>query len=503
VRKSGLANEKLLNAFLERTGSALAKLEPRKLAGALFREGILTQFQAEQILLGKSRGFEIGNYRVLERLGSGAMALVYLCEHKVMRRRVAIKVLPTNNAKDAAALARFYREGRAASALDHPNIVRAYDIDQDDKHHFLVMEFVDGSLLGEIVRKHGPLSILRACHYIRQAAIGLQHAFEIGLVHRDIKPDNLILDRSGTVKILDMGLARFYADSEDVLTKGILGTPDYLAPEQSQDSHAVDIRADVYSLGGTFYFLLTGKPPFPEGSVAQKLIWHQTRYPKPVREIRPDVPEDLAALIEKMMAKDPAKRFQTPAEVVAALDLWTKTPAPLPSEAEMPRLSPAVRTGATEINPSASTATSAATASLTPPPTPRTPAPAPRPAGKAVAAAQTPAPAPRRPESPPPAPAGPPPKVLVPVPDPEEPEWPSLPEPAGDVLITDQPQAALAAPPEEETASTALAAFPAHAPSRATAAAERRRRRIRLIFFGLVFLTLGLVGAIIALEMMK
>src|SRR5262249_41784002 len=158
------------------------------------------------------------------------------------------------------------------------------DIDQDDKLHFLVMEFVDGANFQEIVKRGGVLAVDRAAHYVRQAALGLQHAHETaGLVHRDIKPGNILVDRNGIVKILDMGLARFFHDQDDILTKkydeNVLGTADYLAPEQALDSHAVDIRADIYSLGATFYFILTGRTPFAEGTVAQKLIWHQTRQP--------------------------------------------------------------------------------------------------------------------------------------------------------------------------------------------------------------------------------
>src|SRR5215471_17957199 len=259
VRKSGVQEEKKLDAYLEklRAGSVFPS-EPSKLAGYMVRDGLLTHFQAEQLLLGKWRRFNIGKYKVLERLGAGGMGSVYLCEHKLMRRRAAVKVLPAAKGEDPSSLERFYRAARAVAALDHPNIVRAYDIDQDDKLHFLVMEYVDGTSLQEIIKKHGPMDITRAAHYIRQAAIGLQHAHIEGLVHRDIKPGNILVDRSGIVKVLDMGLARFFHDEDDVLTRkfeeNVLGTADYLAPEQALDSHAVDIRADIYSLGATFYF---------------------------------------------------------------------------------------------------------------------------------------------------------------------------------------------------------------------------------------------------------
>ncbi len=368
VRRSGVADLKRLDELLP----SLTTAEPLPLAEELVREGILTCFHAEQLLMGKSRGFAIGNYTVLERLGSGGMALVYLCEHRNTRQRVAVKVLPTAKSEDVAVLKRFYREARAGSALDHANIVRVHGISQDGSRHFLVMEYVEGTLLGSLVKHHGPLEVLRACHYMRQAAVGLQHIFESGLVHRDIKPDNLILDRSGTVKILDLGLARFcerLPDEKTVLTTGILGTPDYLAPEQSLDSHLVDIRADIYSLGGTFYFLLTGQPPFGEGTTSQKLQWHKTREPIPLRQLRPDVPETIASLIARMMAKNPIDRFQTPGAVANFLIPWTKTPIRPPTDAEMPGLCPAI--GGSRLTEFTLTVTpiDVPTPSPTPPPT--------------------------------------------------------------------------------------------------------------------------------------
>jgi serine/threonine protein kinase len=347
AKKSGVVEDKRLDAAVAklRAAGTLPK-EPGKLAGILVRDGVLTHFQAEQFLQGRWRRFTIGKYKVMEKLGSGGMGSVYLCEHKFMRRRAAVKVLPAAKAEDPSSLERFYREARAVAVLDHPNIVRAYDIDQDDKLHFLVMEYVDGSSLQEIVKKFGPMDVIRAAHYIRQAAIGLQHAHQTGgLVHRDIKPGNILVDRGGIVKVLDLGLARFFYDEDDVLTKkydeNVLGTADYLAPEQALDSHSVDIRADIYSLGATFYYVLTGATPFSEGTVAQKLIWHQTRQPKSVLALRPEVPAELAAVVEKMMAKDPVHRHQTPAEVADALAPWTHQPIAPPPEKEMPRLSPA------------------------------------------------------------------------------------------------------------------------------------------------------------------
>jgi serine/threonine protein kinase len=420
ARKSGVVDEKRLAGHVEKLRAAgSVPDDPAKLAGLMVRDGVLTHFQAEQLLQGKWRRFTLGKYKVLERLGSGGMGTVYLCEHKLMRRRVAVKVLPTGKAGDKSALERFYREARAVAALDHPNIVHAYDIDQDDMLHFLVMEYVDGASLQDIVKKAGPMDPGRAAHYIRQAAEGLDHAHAAGLVHRDIKPGNLLVDRGGTVKVLDLGLARFFHDDEDILTKKydetVLGTADYLAPEQAVDSHSVDIRADIYSLGATFYYLLTGKTPFGEGSVAQKLIWHQSRQPRPVTTFRTDVPAGLLAVLDRMMAKDPAQRYQTPAAVAEALAPWTLTAIGPPPEAEMPRLSPAATgvtppSDATVVSSQQAQSTASPTAKTwqvvspaprkapTPPPTRPAPSPAVQPAARPAPAPRATPPAVPRPE---------------------------------------------------------------------------------------------------------
>ena len=254
------------------------------------------------------------------------MSTVYLAEHVLMQRRVAIKVLPDSRVDDTSYLARFHREAQAAAALDHRNIVRAYDVDNVGDIHYLVMEYVEGRDLQQMVKRDGPLEAAVAAEYIRQAAEGLAHAHHAGLIHRDIKPANLLVDRKNVVKVLDLGLARFTDEDRASLTvaydENVLGTADYLAPEQALNSHGVDARADIYSLGCALYYLLTGHPPFPEGTLPQRLMAHQKTPPPDINLERPEVPADLVAICDKMMAKKPDDRYQTAQEVADALADW-------------------------------------------------------------------------------------------------------------------------------------------------------------------------------------
>ena len=324
VRNSGLIPPDQLDRML----GEIEATAPEEIADALVSRDALTRWQADKILQGRG-GFFLGKYRLLSLLGKGGMSAVYLAEHTLMRRQCAIKVLPQKRVGDSSYLGRFYREAQAIASLDHPNIVRAYDVDHETKDniHFLVMEYVEGRSLHEVIQQDGVLSFTEAADYGRQAAIGLQYAHESGFVHRDIKPGNLLLDRTGTLKILDLGLARFSGDAEEhSLTvahdEKVLGTADYLAPEQALDSHTVDARADLYSLGCTLYFLLTGSPPFTEGRLAQRLMAHQTKAPPPLAERRPGVPTSLAAIVMKLMAKRPDDRYQTAGEVADVLAAW-------------------------------------------------------------------------------------------------------------------------------------------------------------------------------------
>jgi hypothetical protein len=262
-------------------------------------------------------------YRVLGVLGAGGMGVVYKAVHRLMDRVVAVKVLRRHLTDRPGLVGRFRREVRAAARLSHPNIVTAYDADQAGETHFLVMEYVEGTSLDREVERRGPLPVGEACEYARQAALGLQHAHERGMVHRDLKPHNLMLTPAGQVKVLDFGLAhvadRCGAPATPLASGVVLGTPDYVAPEQARDPAGADIRADVYSLGCTLYHLLAGRPPFPDGTPLQKLLAHQHCRPAPLTAARPDVPEALAAVVERMTARDPARRHPTPGDVAADL----------------------------------------------------------------------------------------------------------------------------------------------------------------------------------------
>src|SRR4051794_21208686 len=255
-------------------------------------------------------------YRVLGLLGVGGMGAVYKAEHLKMGRPVALKTISPALTDRPGAVERFDREVRAAAALSHPNIVAAYDADQAGRLHFLIMEYVEGESLDRVVATRGPLPVAEACDAVRQAALGLQHAHDRGMVHRDVKPQNLMRTPDGRVKVLDFGLARFAGDAAAAgrtETGCVMGTPDYMAPEQALSTRRADGRADLYSLGCTLYFLLTGRPPFPGESITEKLLHHQQTQPRPVETLRPDVPPGLAAVVRTMMAKRPDDRFLTPA----------------------------------------------------------------------------------------------------------------------------------------------------------------------------------------------
>ncbi len=320
--------------------------DPAGLVAALRSRGLLTSWQAEKLLAGVDRGFCLGKYKLLRLVSSGSMSSVYEAEHLLLHRRVALKVLPKSLVDDGSFLQRFYREAQAVARLDHPNIVRGFDVGQEGDHHYLVMEFVEGISLQELVESSGPRPPREAAELIRQAALGLEYAHRAGLVHRDIKPANLIRDLEGTVKILDLGLVRSLRqdDEEAGLTRAhgeaVLGTVDYLSPEQAIDSHEVDTRSDIYSLGCVLYFLLTGAPPFDRGTLAERLLAHQTQAPAPLTGPDSEIPEGLARIVARMLFKRPEGRQRTPGEVASDLEGWLR--ALDDSQAQQaPRIEPA------------------------------------------------------------------------------------------------------------------------------------------------------------------
>lgn len=306
--------------------------EARALAKELLQRGWLTPYQVNQLLTGRGADLTIGRYVVLERLGEGGSGQVYKARDRTMKRIVALKLIRPELLSEPEVLGRFYREIRVISQLTHPNIIHAFDAGPLGAGHCLIMEYIPGINLDQLVKQSGPLPVAQVGDYLVQAAGALQCIHEKGLVHRDIKPSNLLATQAaggpplGLLKLLDLGLARLrrvrnVGDNTSIITPvgAVIGTPNYLAPEQAIDFHSADIRADIYSLGCTVYFLLTGQPPFPGGSAAEKVAKHLYVDPQPAEQLRPDLPPSLGMVLRRMMAKRPEDRFPTPAELVPAL----------------------------------------------------------------------------------------------------------------------------------------------------------------------------------------
>jgi len=299
------------------------------LSRALVKAGKLTPYQAAAVYQKKSRGLLIGNYLILDKLGQGGMGVVFKARHRRLGRVGALKILPPSFARDRSAVMRFRREVEAAGRLKHPNLVAALDADEDRGVHFLVMDYVEGRDLDRVVRDRGPLPIAQAVDCLIQAARGLEAAHAEGIVHRDIKPGNLMLDSAGRVRVLDLGLARI-VDAANPFSKTAggrltesgmyMGTVDYMAPEQAEDSHRVDHRADIYGLGCTLYYLLTGQEPFPGETVLKRLIAHMERPAPSLRTARPGVSPALEAAYQRLVAKRPDDRPASMTEVIALLE---------------------------------------------------------------------------------------------------------------------------------------------------------------------------------------
>ncbi|MFM7845961.1 MAG: Hsp70 family protein [Planctomycetota bacterium] len=337
--ESGLMTPDEILSFRQKFPSGQRPATGAAMAEAMLQRQRLTPFQAERLMEGKHQHLVLGNNILLEKIGEGGMGEVFRAEHRRMRRVVCVKVLRPSLMTSTSAIRRFQREAQAAAQLIHPNVVTAYDADEAKGIFFLVMEFVEGADLGSIVNQHGPLTVTEALSYIAQAARGLEYAHSKGVIHRDIKPGNLLLDRQGTVRVLDMGLARFDEHYEvensgsnvsDQLTREnqIVGTVEYMAPEQADDSGQVDRRSDMYSLGCTLYRLLTGHPPYLADTPLKTLMAHRIRPIPSLRAERTDVPEAVDEIYKRMVAKAPADRYQTMGELLQALEPLVGTTGP-------------------------------------------------------------------------------------------------------------------------------------------------------------------------------
>jgi serine/threonine protein kinase len=303
----------------------------------------ITEYQAKVLLRGHADRFFLSHdaYKLLERIGKGRMAGVYKAVHR-LGQTVAIKVLPPSKAKDPQLLARFQREARLAMRLKHPNVVRTFQTGEDDGLHFLVMEYLEGEPLDEVLERRGKLPPAEAVRLVYQALLGLQHLHDQNMVHRDLKPGNLMLvppvkpgqpdtTLNSTVKIVDIGLGRALFDegtpgaegNVELTTEGaVLGTPAYLAPEQARDAHTADIRADIYSLGCVLYHALAGQAPFADTNLVRQMVRHATEPPKPLRTFNREVPDGLEQIVQWMLAKDPAQRYPTPERAAKALQVY-------------------------------------------------------------------------------------------------------------------------------------------------------------------------------------
>jgi serine/threonine protein kinase len=412
-----LLRSKLLSLDDAKAMYARWQAEARDAAGSLTRfaswltaHKYVTEYQASLLVRGHADGFFLNEYKILDRLGKGRMAGVYKAQHR-LGQIFAVKVLPPSRAGEPTLLGRFQREARLAMRLKHPNVVRAFQVGEANRIHYLVMEYLEGETLEDVLLRRKKLPAAEAVRLVFQALQGLQHIHEQGLVHRDLKPANLMLvggagdtTARATVKLLDIGLGRVLFDEageqEGLTGEGVLlGTPDYMSPEQARDPRSADIRSDVYSLGCVLYHALAGQPPFPDTNIISQMIRHATEAPRPLKDFSPATPDGLQQIVNWMLAKDPAGRYPTPERAAQALQVFLAAGAePL----HAPESDPKMRTYLTWLEvedkkgPQAAAAASAAPTvpSLAVPPRPAAAAPAAAPAARPAAApAKTPTPA--------------------------------------------------------------------------------------------------------------
>ncbi|MGE0759614.1 MAG: serine/threonine protein kinase, partial [Pirellulaceae bacterium] len=334
IGDSGLVSADELRALIDGL-SPEQQADADQVAREMVRQKKLTAYQAQEIYRGNGRSLVLGNYVVLDKLGQGGMGMVLKAEHRRMKRMVALKIISRSVARNADAVQRFQREVEAAARLHHPNIVMAHDADEANGIHFLVMQYVEGKDLSALVKQHGPLSAAKAVDYILQAARGLEYAHKQGVVHRDIKPSNLLVDREGIVRILDMGLARIDEPTNKpgqlTVTGQLMGTVDYMAPEQALDTKRADARADIYSLGASLWYLLTGQPLFRGDSFAKRLMAHQSGPIPSLEDHGVAASAALVAAFERMVAKSPDDRFANMTQVIAALATCQTGPSAMPA----------------------------------------------------------------------------------------------------------------------------------------------------------------------------
>jgi len=337
VLRSGLLSREQLGEAL-RPVPMDQRDNPEFLADHLVKTGRLSRFQARKLLQGKTLGLVLGPFQVLAPIGKGGMSTVYLARDSRSQLLVALKVLPPKKAKEEERLlARFLREMEMGQRVAHPHLAQAYEVGVFQGVYYIAMEFIPGQSLYRLVSAEGPLAVPLAARLFAEAALALDHAHCRGLIHRDLKPSNIMVTTSHHAKVLDLGLAIMEGeDATDHRVVGgqgvVVGTMDYIAPEQSEDAAKVDARSDIYGLGCTLYFALTGQPPFPGGNARKKIKRHRSEEPRPVEELNPAVSAGFAAVVRKMMAKRPEDRFESADQVRQALLRWAGSDPGLPME---------------------------------------------------------------------------------------------------------------------------------------------------------------------------
>ncbi len=336
VIKSGLFTSEQLHGAVKAVPPDQLK-DAQTLADHLVKTGKLTRFQANKLLQGITKGLVLGTYHLLSPIGKGGMGAVFLARDSRTQTLVAVKVLPPKKARaEERMLVRFRREMEICQKVDHPNLTRTFESGVHEDVNYIAMEFIPGRNLFRLVQDEGPLEVPRAARLFREIALGLDYAHGQGLIHRDLKPSNIVITPDDHPRVLDLGLALMQGEEcyDKTVVGGqgyVVGTMDYLAPEQAEDAFNVDARADIYALGCTLYYALTKQPPFPGGNALQKLLRHRLDDPTPVVELNPNVPPEFVALVNRMMAKEKEKRVARAIEVYEALAPWAGDVSPAPT----------------------------------------------------------------------------------------------------------------------------------------------------------------------------